>query len=148
MGQTPPDGNYARLSTLPRFRLSIRVPGWTRYRDVAQRHTVRNGGALPFLRMISIMSSSPPLQIRSLWLALQRSLFSLFFILIVLLMVLLVMLAHARDYIRLEWQSKLYGYDVTDHSYKHSSIVTFCNLYMAANTCQSTLTHIPGALYC
>jgi hypothetical protein len=63
--------------------------------------------------MISIMSSSPPLQIRSLLLAFQLS----FFILIVLLMVFLVSTL-ARDYIHLKWQSKLYEYGVTEHSDK------------------------------
>ena len=78
------------------FRLSIGVPDWTRYRDVAPNDTVRNGGA--FLRMKSALCLRHPLYKNAPCCWHFNDTFPSFFILIVLLMVLLVMIA--RDYIR------------------------------------------------
>lgn len=99
----PPSGRTlcASLSTLTRVRLSIRVPDWTRYRDVAPNDIQRLKNdqhyvlVTPFTNTLLVVGIS-----------ISALSFLSFFILIVLLMVLL------RDYIRLKWQSKLYEYGV------------------------------------
>jgi hypothetical protein len=93
----PPDGHYVRFSPPHRGLVSVsgcqtgHIEMYPNYIE----HRVMDGVGLPFLRMFSILSSSPPLQTRSLLAFLTLSFLSFFVPLMVLLVILELVITFA-----------------------------------------------------